>query len=149
MADTLSFNTIFHGKMYGILTKGQLEKQWRYLRDNHHDWYVWTCEEDVPDTTMAGDDFLAFVDEAERFVLARDTARVYGFMYTNRPESPELVKVFDPKRMGSACGCSGEPVLPKWTISRMPPALSADPAEKKPQDRNKGKWWAFGAHPQS
>lgn len=59
-------------------------------------------------------------------------------MYADDPERPELIKIYDPHNLGSACNNSGVRIPPRWVLSRMPPALIVDEA---PLPGNRRRWW--------
>ncbi|HHN66567.1 MAG TPA: hypothetical protein ENK15_00830 [Thermopetrobacter sp.] len=84
-------------------------------------WYVRDfTTRGIPDAPLNERDFLTFLDEAETFLRKRQRAEYCGFVYLDDMQNPVFIKVFDPRKMGSACGCGGD-VKPRWTISRMPP----------------------------
>ncbi len=142
---TTAFRDQYFGKFYGVLLYKQFDRHWDWLHDNPNDWFVWACEEDQPTAPMDPSTFKVFLNDAEEFVRQQDSAKQCGFMYIDAPSEPTLLKVFDPKRMGSACGCSGEPILPRWTISKMPPCpLTSAQAETGKDDKQQSSWWKFG-----
>jgi len=142
---TTNFRDLYFGKFYGVLMWKQFDAHWAWLNDNPNDWYVWDCLDEQPKTPLPPKQFKAFLVEAEEFVRQQDSAKQCGFMYIDAPSAPTLLKVFDPKRMGSACGCSGEPILPRWTISKMKPcSLTAHQTAPKEDDNQKSSWWQFG-----
>ena len=118
----MTFQEKFHGKLYGVLMWKQFNAHWAWLAENPTGWFVWQSDDERPEKPMPENDFLDFLVEAETFLRKQDSAKQCGFMYIDAPSEPELLKVFDPKRMGSACGCSGKAILPRWTISRMAPS---------------------------
>ena len=118
----MTFETKFNGKLYGVLMWKQFDAHWAWLKENPSGWFVWQNGEAMPNQPMTEDTFGDFLCEAEAFLRKQDSAKLCGFMYIDAPNEPELLKVFDPKRMGSACGCSGKTIMPRWTISRMAPS---------------------------
>ncbi len=121
MATASSYEAAFHGSLKGLLQWPQFERLWQHLRDNPEGWYVRNLtSRQAPGSPMEREAFLAFLDEAEKFLRSRHHEDFCGFIYLDDMEHPTFIKVFDPRRMGSACGCGGA-VSPRWTISRMPP----------------------------
>lgn len=118
----MSFFDIFQGKMYGVLSWQKFDALWRHLGDNRQGWYVWKCDEDMPTQTMSADEFAQFLQDSEMFLRKQDRAKRCGFVYVDDVEAPQFLKVFHPRKMGSGCGCSSQPVLPYWTISQIAPA---------------------------
>ncbi len=145
---TTTFRDQYSGKFYGVLMWKQFDAHWSWLHENPNDWFVWTCQEEPPTAPLEPSDFKAFLNDAEEFVRQQDSAKQCGFMYIDAPSEPTLFKVFDPKRMGSACGCSGEPILPRWTISKMRPCFLTSPQTiENNSDGTIKRWWKPGEKP--
>lgn len=141
MTAAASYEALFGGHLKGLLQWPQFEALWAALRAAPEGWFVRDFKAGgVPRATMPAEDFLRFLDEAEAFLRKRHREEYCGFLYLDDAESPTFIKVFDPRKMGSACGCGGE-VKPRWTISRMQPELPEDlaPAEEGGQ-RAAGGW---------
>ncbi len=117
----MTFETKFNGKLYGVLMWKQFDAHWAWLNDNPKGWFVWQNGEAAPSEPMSEHAFRNFLTETEIFLRKQDSAKQCGFMYIDAPSEPTLLKVFDPRRMGSACGCSGKVIMPRWTISSMKP----------------------------
>ena len=144
----MTFRDIYFGKFYGVLMWKQFDAHWSWLNDHLDGWYVWQCDQDQPTKPLDASAFKAFLVEAKEFVRLQDSAKQCGFMYIDAPSEPTFLKVFDPKRMGSACGCSGEPILPRWTISKLAPCpLTAQQDSAKEDANQKSGWWKFGKKP--
>ena len=140
MAAAASFEALYRGNLKGLLQWRQFEDLWARLRAAPEGWYVRDFADGaIPESPLSGEEFLAFLDEAEAFLRRRHREDYCGFIYLDEFERPGIIKVFDPKKMGSSCSCSTEPVPPRWTISRQKPELAADrvpPPEEAP--RRKG-----------
>ena len=102
----------FTGRLIGLLQWAQIEALWARLAER----------------PMPPEAFRQFLSEAEDFLRRRHREDYCGFLYVDDPDDPTFMKVFDPRKMGSACGCGGT-VVPRWTISRMPPQPVGEEAE--------------------
>ena len=127
-----SYAAFFDGSLKGLLQWRQFDDLWEYLRAHPEGWYVRDFSgRQVPRAPMPAPEFLAFLNEAEDFLRRRQQEDYCGFIYLDDVENPSFIKVFDPRRMGSACGCGGQ-VSPRWTISRQLPLLAAERGEADP-----------------
>ncbi len=128
--DLPDYREVFSGRLIGLLQWSQFERLWQWLADNPEGWYVRDFKtRQLPATPMTAAEFREFLKDAEAFLRRRHREDYCGFLYADDAETPLFIKVFDPRKMGSACGCSGK-VVPRWTISRMPPASLDDEAEE-------------------
>ncbi|MCP5075396.1 MAG: hypothetical protein GY947_19155 [Rhodobacteraceae bacterium] len=121
------------GRFEGILTWQAFDDLWERLAVSDGAWYVFDLGTAPPDQPVTGAAF------AKSLGLARDMyapvqSRSYcGAVYVDDRDAPTFVKVFDPFNMGSACGCSGERILPSFVFSRiMPDPLPAPEPVAKP-----------------
>ena len=139
MAAAASFDALYHGYLKGLLQWRQFDDLWTHLRAHPEGWYVRDfSSKKIPDAPMGAEDFRAFLDEAETFLRRRHREDYCGFIYLDDIENPTFIKVFDPRKMGSACSCSTQATPPRWTISRLPPVLTADmtpPPEETPRKK--------------
>ncbi len=128
--DLPDYREIFSGRLVGLLQWPQFERLWQWLADNPDGWYVRDFRTGgLPAAPMPAEEFRLFLKETEAFLRRRHREEYCGFLYADDAEAPVFIKVFDPRRMGSACGCGGA-VVPRWTISRMPPVpLEAEAGE--------------------
>lgn len=144
MAD--DFSDTFNGKFYGVLNWAKVDEHWARLRANNKGWYVWQTGEQPPQEPLTGEAMSSFLDEAYGFLKTQDRMDRAGFMYVDEPDSPQFIKVFDPRNMGAACAASAGPVLPYWVISRMKPvALTQNTPPPQPKKLTSGRknWWSF------
>ncbi len=132
MTTAASYAALFDGHLKGLLQWRQFDDLWALLRGQPEGWYVRDFpSKKVPSKPMPADEFLTFLDEAEAFLRQRHREDYCGFIYVDDVENPNFIKVFDPRKMGSACGCGG-PVSPRWTISRQTPLLASEMGEGDP-----------------
>ncbi len=121
----------FTGRLVGLLQWSQFETLWTRLAERPEGWYVRDFTEKVlPQAPMSAEAFRRFLSETEEFLRRRHREDYCGFLYVDDPEDPTFMKIFDPRKMGSACGCGGT-VVPRWTISRMPPMPIGDEADAR------------------
>ncbi len=132
MTTAASYAALFDGQLKGLLHWRQFDDLWSHLRARPEGWYVRDFpSKQLPHAPMSAEDFLAFLDEAEAFLRKRHKEDYCGFIYADDLQNPTFIKVFDPRKMGSACGCGG-PVAPRWTISRQVPLLASERGEGEP-----------------
>ncbi|GEM_PF-2801762 len=124
--NTADYDALFKGSLRGLLQWAQFEALWARLRAAPDGWYVRDFKaRGIPEQPLSSQAFLQFLDEAEDFLRKRHREEYCGFIYLDDLEHPSFIKVFDPRKMGSACGCGGA-VQPRWTISRQLPRLADD-----------------------
>ncbi len=116
------YQALFSGRLYGILQWDRFGRIWRYLEDEPEGWYVRDFRKAaLPESPMPADAFRVWLAETENFLRRRHREDYCGFLYVDDQEAPTFLKIFDPRKMGTSCGCSGG-IEPRWTVSRMPPA---------------------------
>ncbi len=121
---------LFSGRLYGILQWDRFDSIWRYLMDQPEGWYVRDFKKaELPGSPLPADEFRAWLAETENFLRRRHREDYCGFLYVDDQDAPSFLKIFDPRKMGTSCGCSGG-IEPRWTVSRMPPVREGgDPEE--------------------
>ena len=126
------YEALFSGRLVGILDWQRFEALWSHLHERAEGWYVRDfSRRDVPPAPMPADAFRAWLAETEGFLRRRHREDYCGFLYADDAREPSFIKVFDPRKMGSACGCSGK-VEPRWTISRAAPPAPGEEAAAAP-----------------
>ena len=134
MTNSCDYQTIFSGRLYGVLGWQKFDDQLARLRAAPEGWYVWDCRAGVhPQEPLTAGEFAAFLDQARAFLKKQDRSGYGLFAYADNLAAPRFFKIFDPLNMGSACSTSAKPVLPRWTISRCKPqaAPAPQPAPRK------------------
>ena len=127
------------GFFSGVLRWPEMADLWARLKADPDRWFVFDTQGPPPRAPLPAGEFLAFLDDVETFVRARHRHDYCGFVYVDDRCRPKVVKIFDPAEMGSSCGCSGELVLPRWLVSRLPP----DPLPEPPERRKTRLWRWF------
>ncbi len=130
---------LFSGRLYGILQWDRFARIWQYLQDDPEGWYVRDFRKSaLPGSPMPADEFRAWLAETEDFLRRRHREDYCGFLYVDDQEAPSFLKIFDPRKMGTSCGCSGG-IEPRWTVSRMPPVREETGAGEDGEDAGRGR----------
>ena len=130
---------LFSGRLYGILQWDRFACIWRYLQDDPDGWYVRDFRKSaLPDSPMPADEFRVWLKETEDFLRRRHRDEYCGFLYVDDQEAPSFLKIFDPRKMGTSCGCSGG-IEPRWTVSRMPPVREETGADEDDADTGRSR----------
>ncbi len=120
------YQALFSGRLYGILQWDRFARIWQYLQDNPEGWYVRDFRRKaLPADPAPADEFRNWLAETEDFLRRRHREEYCGFLYVDNQETPSFLKIFDPRKMGTSCGCSGG-IKPRWTLSRMPPVSEGE-----------------------
>ena len=124
-----SFLEKFDGRLAGILTWQAFDDLWRILAASGGEWYVYDLAGEVP--TQPAADFNNALGIAAKMLADARKNSYCGAVYVDNAQAPEFVKVFDPLKMGTACGCSGQRILPRFVFSRLQPValITKEPAE--------------------
>ena len=111
----------FSGRLLGVLDWDDFSALWNDLRARPEGWYVRDFKRrELPREPMPAEDFVHWLEETESFLRKRHRENYCGFLYLDDARGPTFMKIFDPRKMGSACGCGGA-VEPRWTLSRARP----------------------------
>jgi len=121
----------FQGSFCGLLQWDDMSMLWENLKTSSEGWYVFDTLRAPPLNPVTSSDLAEILDEIEKFTHKRHRYDYCGFMYVDDRQSPTFIKIFDPRKMGSSCGCSGELILPRWILSRIRPDALPEPEEKK------------------
>ena len=117
----------------------QLDTLWNTLRQKDAaGWYVYAVGEAPPNRLTNPAEFNTFLTEIDILLRKEHNEDYCGIVYADSPDSPRMVKIYDPGNLGATCGFSESPPLPGWVISLDPPcdlpALVTPPA-------NRRRWW--------
>ncbi len=132
-----TFLARYNGRMKGVLRWSQLENIWQNLNADDK-WYLYEIGADLPEETLSKKALKQAIQQIDAFLRAEHDADYCGVVYTDDLQTPSLLKIYHPKKMGASCGSSGSTVLPKWTLSTMPPV---DLVEWSLQKDEKPSWW--------
>lgn len=139
MSEIPPYLQAFRGTFSGVLRWHQLDSLWeRVLADPTAAWYVYAVGEEPPIAPQTNDALGTIVRELDALLRREHDEDYCGIVYTDSLQQPTYIKVFDPNNLGSTCGSSGNPPLPGWILSQMPPINL--PAAL-PQPNNRRHWW--------
>lgn len=135
------FGRRMRGTFKGMLHWEQLDALWQRVRAEPQGWYLSQPGEAAsaaPAAALDADALLRFVSELDGRLRREHAHGFCGIVYADAPQQPAFIKIYDPNGMGSFCSCSSAPVLPRWILSRCPPAVPreavAGPGPQRP-------WW--------
>lgn len=133
------FMSAYRGRFTSLLQWSDLDEFWSILRlQTSDDWYLYAIGEDPPTRPATASQTLAYIDAIDA-LLRRDHRESYcGIVYTDSKTAPRFIKIYDPQRLGSSCGASGDPPLPGWILCRMPPTTLKP---SWPVTENRRRWW--------
>jgi len=129
--------TAFRGGFTSALRWPQLDALWEKVRAAPDGWFVYAVGEPPPAAPAGGADLLRFVDEIDRLLREEHDEAYCGIVYADDPESPAMIKIYDPHNLGVTCGYSDNPPLPGWVLSRVAPV---DVAAAR-QSATRRRWW--------
>lgn len=119
-----TFREFYDGMLYGLLSWPQLSAFWPKITadsETNSGWYIYAVGQPIPAAPATGTLLARFITETDA-LLRRDHREDYcGIVYTDDLEKPNLVKIFDPHKLGSSCGSSANPPAPGWILSRVAP----------------------------
>ena len=138
MTESHPYLQTFRGSFMGVLRWHQLDQLWEQVLAGSHSWYVYAVGEEPPTQALSGDALRNVVQELDTLLRHEHAEDYCGIVYTDSMNHPTYIKVFDPNNLGSTCGSSGNPPLPGWILSHMPPINL--PAAL-PQPGNRRRWW--------
>ncbi len=134
-----AFLNAFNGGLSNLLRWPQLDALWARLRQQQEgSWYAYAVGETPPSAPLSADELDTFIQEID-ILLRREHQEDYcGIVYVDKPESPRLIKIYDPNNLGVVCGFSAAPPLPGWVLSLDPPC---DLQKALPPSANRRHWW--------
>ncbi len=133
-----SFKQHYVSSFTNMLRWHQLDELWKNVKNNAEGWYIYLIGDTVPDTAVTSEELYQFIQEIDELLHREHDYDYCGIVYADNKESPLMIKIFDPSNLGSACGCSGQVIPPRWLLTRIPPEAIIDdtiiPA-------NRIRWW--------
>lgn len=133
-----SFAARFKGGFSGVLRWWQLDELWRRVRAYPRGWYIYFVGQKPPVEPVSVPELDAFLTEVDSLLRREHKEDYCGIVYADDRREPSMIKIYDPGQLGASCGSSGLQVLPRWVLSRLPPARIDDPA---PAPRARLRWW--------
>lgn len=135
--DMNDFLNSYNGRMSGVLRWEQLDSIWGNL-DASDGWYLYEIGALLPDQFIEARSLHNAIREIDAFLHHQHDSNYCGVVYADSLDSPTLLKIYHPRKMGASCGSSGSIVLPKWTLSRH---LPVDLLEWAVEKNQKPAWW--------
>lgn len=134
-----NFQEAYRGRFVSLLKWTDLDAFWQVLRrDADAGWYLYALGESPPAQPAAAPQVDRFIDQIDA-LLRHDHREDYcAIVYTDSKTEPRFVKIYDPYRIGSSCGASGDPPLPGWIMCRIPPTALVP---GWPVAENRRRWW--------
>jgi hypothetical protein len=134
-----AFLVTFKGGFSNLLRWPQLDALWATLRQQQTTgWYAYAIGEAPPTASLNTDELGTFIREIDALLRREHQEDYCGIVYVDNPESPRLIKIYDPNNLGVVCGFSAAPPLPGWTLSLDPPC---DLQKALPPPANRRRWW--------
>ena len=129
----------FRGSFTSALRWHQLDTLWERLRQQAgDDWYIYAVGEPPPDRCADREQLLHFISEIDVLLRKEHKEDYCGIVYTDNPEQPEFIKIYDPHHLGVTCGFSTNPPLPGWILSKLPPC---DLPAARAMTASRKRWW--------
>jgi hypothetical protein len=127
-AEADAFRARLGGTFQGIMHWHQLDELWARIRSGR--WFVYTTDVAPPTEPLSGEPLAARIDSLDA-QLRREHAYGYcGIVYVDDVDAPTLVKIYDPRNLGTSCSHGAAPVPPRWILSTVPPASLVPPAQE-------------------
>ncbi len=131
------FLEAFKGSFSSALRWPQLDALWDRIRTVPDGWYVYAIGEPPPEQPMTAEDLARFIGEIDGLLRREHDEAYCGIVYSDSPESPTMIKIYDPNNLGVSCGYSDNPPLPGWVMSRERPV----DLEAARQPAGRRRWW--------
>ena len=123
-----AFRARLGGTFQGIMHWDQLDELWARIRSGR--WFVYTTDETPPAEPLSGVPLAVRIDSLDA-QLRREHAYGYcGIVYVDDVDAPTLVKIYDPRNLGTSCSHGAAPIPPRWILSTVPPASLVPPAQE-------------------
>jgi hypothetical protein len=133
------FHRVFSGRFTNLLTWGSLSALWDKVRARADSgWYVYAIGMPVPSMPAPAADVRKFIDAVDALLRREHDEDYCGIVYADSIENPGLIKIFDPRHLGTSCGSSHSPPLPGWVLTTLRPERLVD---KRPLPANRQRWW--------
>lgn len=130
------FHARLKGAFHGVLQWHQLEALWTRLKSEQ--WYFYQVGEALPENPLSGSELAERLDALYALLRHDHDYHYCGIVYVDDPETPSLIKVYDPNSLGSSCSSSDQPSPARWILSTSQPALVESDA---PVPASRRRWW--------
>lgn len=136
MKQQSQFMQFWNGPFKGVLSWKELDKTWDYVQQQGL-WYVYPTDQAAPNKPASKQELNDFIKMIDQTINPKKQQGFSGVAFVDDRESPQLIKVFNPKLLGCGSGqCDAKP-LPHWIISSMRP----DDLKAQTQQTKKQAFW--------
>jgi hypothetical protein len=105
--------------MRGVLRWPQLDSLWQSLKPKNG-WYLYEVGGDPPKTSINGDKLRQAIEIVDAFLREQHEADYCGVVYTDDLDTPSLLKVYHPKKMGLRVAAAVQPCFPNGSCPGSP-----------------------------
>ncbi|MDQ7071474.1 MAG: hypothetical protein Q9M48_12190 [Rhodobacterales bacterium] len=123
----------YQGRFSSLLNWQDVDAFWGKIAAMDAEWYVFENGQRVPTKPLGEDALSQVLADAKSLINSRRDMAYSGAIYVDDLEFPRMIKIFDPSNMGSVCSCSPERIMPRYTLSKMPPDALPEPVEPAPK----------------
>ncbi len=131
-----AFRDRLGGTFQGIMTWPQLDALWKRVEIGR--WFVYLTDEPPPDEPVSGEPLAAKIDSLDAQLRREHEYDYCGIVYADDPDAPTLIKVYDPRNLGTSCSHGDAPIPPRWILSTARPASIEPPA---PEPAHRWRLW--------
>ncbi len=132
------YQAAFRGAFKSALRWPQLDQLWKTIKAAPDGWYIYALGDAPPEEVSTADELVHFIDRIDELLRREHDEEYCGIVYSDRPDAPSMVKIFDPNNLGVSCGYSDNPPLPGWVLSRLEPV---DMGSDQIVPKNRRRWW--------
>ncbi len=133
------FMDAFRGSFTSALRWHHLDALWQRLNELAGEgWYIYAIGEEPPERPADAARVATFIGEIDRLLRKEHEEDYCGIVYADDLQEPAFVKIYDPHDLGVSCGCSNNPPLPGWLLTRIRPS---DLQSNQVVPRNRRHWW--------
>lgn len=139
------FHARYRGQFTSLLSWSALDSFWQIMRSRADSgWYIYAIGEAVPTAPSDAASVAKFIDAIDALLRDEHDEDYCGIVYTDDKTTPTMVKIFDPRALGSGCGIGKDPPAPGWILSLAPP--TAIESRRVLPERRKRWWRELGMH---
>ncbi len=134
-----AYEAKLNGPLHGLLQWEAWDRLADALRgETAARWHVVMAGADAPAEPLSPHVLALLLDEIGA-LLRKDHQESYlGIVYVDDPDSPSLIKIYDPNNLGSSCGSIGYKIEAGWVLSLDRPSTLVSAV---PLPGNRRRWW--------
>ena len=119
-ANAEAFRARLGGTFQGIMHWPQLDELWARIGVGR--WFVYPTDETPPTEPLSGVPLAARLDSLGAQLRREHEYDYCGIVYVDDADAPTLVKIYDPRNLGTSCSHGAAPIPPRWILSTVQPA---------------------------